>query len=50
MSQVSKNSSSSGTYLCSMEGDDAGDGYLGECSLLGIGCQIAKDINEALLG
>jgi hypothetical protein len=28
----------------------AGDGNSGECSLLGIGCKIAKDINEDLLG
>jgi hypothetical protein len=27
-----------------------GDGNSGECSLLGIGCQVAKDIKEALLG
>jgi hypothetical protein len=27
----------------------AGDGYLGECFLLGIGCQATKDINKALL-
>jgi hypothetical protein len=29
---------------------DAGDGNSGEFSLLGIGCQISKDINETLLG
>ena len=28
----------------------AGDGHSGWCSLQGIGCQIAKDINKALLG
>jgi hypothetical protein len=28
----------------------AGDGHSGECFLLGIGCQAAKDINKALLG
>jgi len=26
-----------------------GDGHLGECSFLVIGCQIAKDINEICL-
>jgi hypothetical protein len=46
VSQVRKTSSSGGKYLCSMQGD----GHSGECSLLGIGFQIAKDINEALLG
>jgi len=25
------------------------DGHSGECFLLGIGCQVAKDINKALL-
>jgi hypothetical protein len=28
----------------------AGDGHSRECSLLGIGCQIVKDINKALFG
>jgi hypothetical protein len=28
----------------------AGDGHSRECSLLGIGCQVEKDINEDLLG
>jgi hypothetical protein len=28
----------------------AGDGHSGESSLLGIGCQVVKDINKALLG
>jgi hypothetical protein len=50
VSKVRKTSSSSGTYLCSMQGDACGDGHMGECSLLGIGCQIAKDINKDLLG
>jgi hypothetical protein len=49
VSQVRKTSSSSGTYLCSMQGSACGRWTLGECSLLGIGYQIAKDINKALL-
>jgi hypothetical protein len=28
----------------------AGYGHLGECFILGIGCQAAKDIKKALLG
>jgi hypothetical protein len=27
-----------------------GYGHLGECFLLGIGCQATKDINKAILG
>jgi hypothetical protein len=27
-----------------------GDEHSGECSLLGIGCQVSKDTNEALVG
>jgi hypothetical protein len=50
VSQVSKTSYNSGTYLCSMQGSACGIWTLGGCSLLGIGCQIAKDINKALLG
>jgi hypothetical protein len=29
---------------------NVGDGHLGWCSLLGIGCQVVKDKNKALLG
>jgi hypothetical protein len=50
VSQVRKTSSKSGTYLCSMQGSECGRWTLRGCSLLGIGCQIVKDINKALLG
>jgi hypothetical protein len=44
VSQVRKISSSSGTYLCLMQGSACERWTLGGCSLLGIGFQIAKDI------
>jgi hypothetical protein len=50
VSQVRKTSSSSVTYLCSIQGNACERWTLGECSLLDIGCQIEKDVNEALLG
>ena len=49
MSQLRKPSSSSGHTYAQCKEINARDGHLGECFVLGIGCQIAKDINEALL-
>jgi hypothetical protein len=50
VSQVSKLVPTMGHTYVQCKEVHAGDGHLGECFLLGIGCQAGKDINKALLG